>query len=264
MNRTIALLTDFGYQDGFVGVMKGVIHSIYHDANIIDISHDIKSYDIYAANWVLSTGYKYFPPESIFVCVIDPGVGSNRRSILIEADEYYLIGPDNGVFTTIIENSKNVKAIQLDKPEFWLSDISKTFHGRDIFAPVAAYLAKNDSCIETFGTKIRLESLTTLKLTAPVCSKEHIIGTVVYIDHFGNLITDIPADWLVEKNIRINIDTKTIYKISASYIDEPPGHPIAIYGSHGFLEIATNSSNAAKDLNRKIGQKIHIDILDDI
>lgn len=198
MGRTIAILTDFGNKDHYTGVMKGVIRGISPFADMIDISNEVAAGDIRSAAFILESSYKYFPQNTVFLCVIDPGVGNNRRAIAVESDNRFFVAPDNGLLTPVILSSKNFKAVSLTNPVFQLSQVSSTFHGRDIFAPAAAYISKKVE-LEEFGEKIEKDSLIILDNYSAKIEDNTISGNIVHTDTYGNLITDIPSEWVIKK-----------------------------------------------------------------
>ncbi len=197
----ITLLTDFGLKDGYPAVMKGVIWKIAPGVQIADISHEISPQDIFGAAVLLDRSYRYFPEETIHVTVVDPGVGTLRRAIAAQIGPYYFIAPDNGLLTPIIEeaesNSLPTKFINLNRSAYWLPSVSNTFHGRDIFAPVAAYLAAGAN-FKSLGTLIN--DPVRLKIPRPRPSKTGWFGQVIYIDHFGNLSTNLSSDLIPEQS----------------------------------------------------------------
>ncbi|HYA13502.1 MAG TPA: SAM-dependent chlorinase/fluorinase, partial [Syntrophales bacterium] len=190
-DRLITLLTDFGLQDNYVGVMKGVISRINPDLNIIDITHDIPPQNLDAANFCLMTAYPYFPSGTIHVAVVDPGVGTQRRAVAIELLTGFLVGPDNGIFTGVLDHEKITAAVELTNPEYWLKpESSATFHGRDIFAPVSARLAAGTPLLK-LGMEIDPLTLTRLDLPGCTRSDDVITGYIQYIDRFGTMVTNI-------------------------------------------------------------------------
>ena len=254
----ITLITDFGDIDPFVGIMKGVILSICPEAHIIDISHNISPHNILAANWILRCSYHYFPKGTIHLCVVDPGVGSLRKPILLETSNYFFIGPDNGMFNVILEQEIITNAIELTEEKYWLKNISKTFHGREIFAPVAAHLANKLSPLK-LGRQINLKDLSRLP-TLNLTKKENgYIGIVQYIDRFGNLITNIPDAYLTQK-ISGGIKDNDFYGLTSSYSEGEKNKLFAIIGSHGFLEIAVNKGSAAKLIGASIGDEVKVNL----
>jgi len=282
---TIALLTDFGTKDYFVGATKGAILSVNENAKIVDITHEIPPQDILSASFTLRACYKNFPKKTIFVAVVDPGVGSNRRAILIETADYYFIAPDNGLLSFVFDKggsprvSKGAKktysnigaesdksplltrglpplgfrVFELTNEKFFAEKISRTFHGRDVFAPVAAHLSKGVKLNE-FGAEtkdfIHFDTANPRKVSA-----NKIEAEIIHIDHFGNLITnlkgkDLPASFSLE------IGGKIIYKMQDFFAEAETGEVFMILGSAGFLEVAAFRDSVANLLNAKVGQKI--------
>jgi S-adenosylmethionine hydrolase len=255
----IALLTDFGTADYFVGAMKGAILSINPNAKIVDITHEIPPQDVRSAAFTLRACYKDFPEKTIFVAVVDPGVGSTRKAILVESENYYFIAPDNGLLSFVIDDSAlaNARAsvIELTNKKYFAEKVSSTFHGRDIFAPVAAHLSNGVEPNE-FGT--RIEDFIRFETAAPRrISDEKIEAEIIHIDRFGNLITNLTPEDLPDK-FSIEINGKTIDKLQNFYAQAAKDELFMIAGSAGFLEIAASQNSAAKILNIKAGQKIKI------
>ncbi|MDD2889163.1 MAG: SAM-dependent chlorinase/fluorinase [bacterium] len=244
---TIAILTDFGLEDTYTAIMKGVMLKINPELRFVDITHSIPQGDIKKAAFRLFTAYKYFPANTIFLVVVDPGVGTKRLPIIIKTNDYYFVGPDNGIFSWIYtyERCKVYSIKPIPK------NISNTFHGKDIFAPVAAKLSKGIK-ITQLGEE--LKQWTFFKIPAPQKSKDTIEGEIIDIDGFGNLITNIESAKL-SKKVKITIKGLTIIGIEKSYTGV---YPIAIKGSAGFLEISLPNGNCAKKLKARIGTKICI------
>jgi hypothetical protein len=240
MNPIITLTTDFGLKDHYIGAMKGVILSINPAAMITDITHEIPSFDFFKGALTLRNFYRYFPLGTIHVVVVDPGVGSKRKPIAVEADGNIFVGPDNGVFTFIYRQSRSYSVHEIKNPRHILSDISFTFQGRDIFAPVAAHLSLGVSVGE-LGKRLRKP--VELPIKEPEVRRDEIIGEIIYIDSFGNLVTNIPAE-LVKSGSRICIGEKIIKGLSKSYANVPKGKLLAVVGSSGFLEISVNLGRA--------------------
>ncbi|MFX1297384.1 MAG: S-adenosyl-l-methionine hydroxide adenosyltransferase family protein, partial [Promethearchaeota archaeon] len=184
----ITLLTDFGEKDPYVGEMKGVILSICPNAKIIDLSHDIEKHNIYEGSFFLYSTAKYYPKHTIHLVVIDPGVGSERKSLVIQSKNYYFVGPDNGVLSLAALDNKIQKVIEINNPSYFLKPVSDTFHGRDIFAPIAAHLA-NNTTPEKFGSLT--QTWIQIKIPEVLIKKNEIIGEIIHIDRFGNLVTNI-------------------------------------------------------------------------
>jgi S-adenosyl-L-methionine hydrolase (adenosine-forming) len=252
---TIALITDFGSVDGFVGTMKGVIASIAPRARIIDISHESIPHQSDHAAFILWSSYKYFSEKSVFVVIVDPGVGTERRIILIEdgGGKKYIV-PENGILRFIIPELQNPKAYHINNPEYWLSDVSSTFHGRDIFAPVAAHLVNGVPC-DRLGTGIEL-SIPESPFVDIDFSPVEKQGKIVYSDRFGNLITNFrptekPPDLL--DNFSIDIGDRTIGSLKRTYGYGEYGELIAVIGSSGLIEIAVRNSSARQMLGLRIG-----------
>ncbi|MEN6319271.1 MAG: SAM-dependent chlorinase/fluorinase [Syntrophaceae bacterium] len=246
-NRLITLLTDFGLKDNYVGVMKGVIARIHHDLNVIDISHEIPPHNLDAANFCLMTAYPYFPPGTVHVAVVDPEVGTKRRAVAIELASGFLIGPDNGIFTSLLNCETIIAAVELINPEYRLQHSqSATFHGRDIFAPAGAYLAMKTPILK-LGRKLNPETLIRLDLPVNVETDSEIVGYIQYIDRFGNLITTVPGASVKDRQWYVTVGDQNIpgYK---TYSDTQQGSLLALEGSHGFIEIAMNGGSAQSAL----------------
>ena len=253
----ITLTTDFGLADSYVGVMKGVILRIAAQAQLIDITHLVPPQDVRAAMTILQSVLPYFPPTAIHLVVVDPGVGSQRRPIAIRASQGVFVGPDNGVFTPVIAaatSSSPPTILHLDNPAYWLPAISRTFHGRDIFAPVAAHLAAGTP-FEAVGAPIHDPIM--LPLSEPQrLSGGSIRGQIITIDHFGNLVSDVPAAWLAGRRWRFRIAGQQIGDLSQAYAAVEPGQLVALIGSSGQLEIAMRNGNAARQLGLRVGEPI--------
>ena len=261
MGAIITLTTDFGLIDGYVAAVKGVILSINPQATLIDITHQIPPQNINQAAFVLSTVYNYFPPQTVHLVIIDPGVGTKRRAIILKTSQYYFIAPDNGVLSYIIRKysteldiNSGLAAVAITNPKYWCSPVSHTFHGRGIFAPVAAHLSLGVPMKE-FGEPI--SSIDILPLAEPhIASDGSLIGNVIHIDSFGNLITNIEETGLPEGELIILIGNYTIRGLSRTYVE---GRKlVALIGSSGYLEIALREGNAAIYCGAKIGSEVAI------
>lgn len=262
MKRVITLLTDFGVQDGYVGTMKGVIHTINPRASVVDLSHEVSPHDILEAAYILYSAYRYFPAGTVHLIVVDPGVGSPRRIVGMMADDYIFIAPDNGVLTFIIQRADVKEIFEITNEKYFLKPISDTFHGRDIFAPVAAHLSKGVALAKLGG---RIGGIKKLKIVKPRVTKEGFCGEVIHIDRFGNLITNIDRKLLEEFKVQISkfkvkVGTEVIFGISKSYADVETGKFLAIFGSSGFLEISVSQGNASKVLGVERGQKVEVQL----
>lgn len=258
MSRLITLLTDFGTQDVFVGVMKGVIRSLAPDAEVIDLTHHVPPQDIHAGAFLLKTAHKYFPPGTIHLAVVDPGVGSARRPIAAQIGEFFYVCPDNGLLSYVLSEDTLTQAVILDNEQYHRPQVSRTFHGRDIFAPVAAHLA-NGVSLETLGTLI--DMLATFPLSQPAASADTLICHVLATDVFGNVFLDLAEDMATEFKIRfksIEVSGTVISSLSNSYSDVSIGEPLALFGSSGHLEIAVRDGNAREQLGIKVGDMVKI------
>lgn len=239
----ITLLTDFGDRDVYVGVMKGVMAQIAPSARTIDLTHQIPPQNLEAARFALSNAYPYFPPDTVHVAVVDPGVGSIRRGVAIKFSRGLVVCPDNGICSGIIELDSPIAAVELTNTEYWrVPNPSNTFHGRDIFAPVGAHLA-NGVSLNKLGRAIDPQSLMRLSLPPIIADEEKIEGCIQYIDRFGNLVTNIPEDLVRDKSWQMTID-KIEISSGSTYSDVATGQAITIIGSHGWVEIAVNGGNA--------------------
>ncbi len=262
MRRIIALITDFGESDYFVGSMKGVILSINQDVEIVDITHNITPFDIFEAGFVLRSSFQYFPQKTIFITVVDPEVGSKRKILLAYYKNYFFIAPDNGILSLIMDKNEESTVISVTSSHYFLPEISNTFHGRDIMAPVSAWLSKGIN-IYSFGEPYT--DWIRLKFPEPRKIDEGIYeGEIIHIDRFGNLITNIPSSILESeissnrKNLRVEIGGKRIEKFVKSYSDGSVGEPVLIIGSSDFLEIGTFLQSAERILKVKKGDKLRL------
>lgn len=251
----IALLTDFGTKDYFVAAMKGVVLSINEEAKIVDITHEIEPQNIKSAGFTLASVYQNFPPKTIFVSVVDPGVGSNRRAILVETDKYFFVAPDNGLLSFIFQREQDFQVFELTDPRFFLPNVSKTFHGRDVFAPVGAWLSKGIEPKE-FGSKIndfiKFENIKPKHISVNLLESE-----IIHIDRFGNLITNLKRED-VENDFTIEINGKIIEKLLDFYAEAEPDEIFAIFGSADYLEIVAYQNSAQDLLKVKTGEKIKV------
>lgn len=252
----ITLLTDFGLQDVYVGVMKGVITAIAPQIKIVDLTHQIPPQDLLSARFALLNAYSYFPAGTVHVAVVDPGVGSQRRGVAIQFPGGFLVGADNGLFSGVLSVVPAIAAVELNNPDYWrTNNPSTTFHGRDIFASVGAHLASGVD-LKDLGTAIAVDSLVQLSIPEIIVQQDRIVGCVQYIDVFGNLITNIPSDYL-SSNSKVFIKQQLI-TFGNTYSDSKDGKLIALVGSHGYLEIAVNCGNAQEKLGLRVGEKVFI------
>jgi S-adenosylmethionine hydrolase len=260
----ISLTTDFGFSDYFVGALKGIILADNPIARIVDITHDIPVQDIEVAAFTLLCCYSTFPKNTIHLAVVDPGVGSSRRPIVVRAADYYFVGPDNGVFSYIIDLQQKHQTIHVTAAEFFRQPVSSTFHGRDVFAPVAAALSLGTK-LSALGQRIDDEvRLAPLSLVPD--KKGRLKARILHIDRFGNCITnvtrkDLPSER--ESRVRLKIKGKTVKSFRAFYGEENKNRkePFAIWGSAGFLEISITNASAASHLGVKRGDLVTVEQL---
>ncbi len=278
MGGTIAMLTDFGTSDNYVGMMKAVIGSIAPDTRIIDISHNIAPQHVREGAFALLNAHTYFPTGTVFLVVIDPGVGTTRTPIAAQAGDYTFVAPDNGVLSYALSQFDSYHVISLTDTDYHRQPVSHTFHGRDIFAPVAAHISAGIA-IETIGEP----QSGIMQLPRPYLSIEEntIIGEVIHIDHFGNIISSIgtirwnaedrltltpifdannPPVRILADETSIQAGQHTINRLHLTYGEVPRGELVALVGSNGFLEIAVNQGSASERLDVRIGDRIQLHI----
>jgi len=258
----ITLLTDFGASDVFVGSMKGVILGINPLAHIVDLTHDVPAHNVRAAAYLLQSAARYFPPGTIHVAVVDPGVGSERRPLLAFAMEQYFIAPDNGLLSGILASGMDVEIRELTNKQYFLGPIGSTFHGRDAFAPVAAWLSRGEP-IETFGTEV--ENIIRFEIARARQESDRLLGEVQHIDRFGNLITNISREDLVsfvgaDQLIRVQVrmaDTR-IGGLLRFYADAPSGALAALINSDGWLELFCHQARATDVVGAKMNEPVEV------
>lgn len=256
----ITLLTDFGNQDGFAGIMKGVIWRISPQVQIADLTHEISPQNVLQAALILAQAVPFFPPETIHVAVVDPGVGTARRALGISSGSQYFIGPDNGIFTAVFELSETkgskTEIYHLDAPEFWLPKVSRSFHGRDIFAPVAAHLA-NGRSLADMGT--RVEDPVRLAIPQPQKTENGWLGQIVAIDHFGNLISNLKKEHISKpQHSKVIISQVKIHGLVNSYGERPSGELIAMIDSSENLSVSVVNGSAAERLKARVGDPVSV------
>lgn len=252
--KLITLTTDFGLRDWFVGTMKGVILSINPRATIVDLTHEIAPGDIRGGAFALAAGYRFFPKGTVHVAVVDPGVGSERRAFAVQTADYTFIGPDNGVlsFALARETILSVRAIR--NPTLFRMPVSQTFQGRDIFAPVAAFLSRNGS-LGKVGPRVK--NFIRLAWPSPRLLHRALRGEVVCVDRFGNAITNISAARVRSmRSAVLFVRNKRVCRLAEFYQAVPPGKPLALIGSSGLLEVAINGGSAADALGLKVGTPV--------
>jgi S-adenosylmethionine hydrolase len=260
-NSVITLLTDFGTKDHYVASMKGAILTINPRCTLIDITHHVSRHDIKEGAFLLANAYSPFPKGTIHLSVVDPGVGGPRKPILIVTKNYFFVGPDNGLFTLVLKKEKVRKVVALINPKFSLSQISPTFHGRDLFAPAAAYLSLGVKP-EAFGPK--LDSWVELDFGKPRISGGKLLGEILHIDDFGNLINNINEEQLFhfvkDRFFVIRIGKRNIKGLKKGYWEGKRNEPMALIGSGGLLEISVKDGNAEKMLGVRKGDRVTIEI----
>jgi S-adenosyl-L-methionine hydrolase (adenosine-forming) len=240
MAPPVTLLTDFGTRDGYVAAMRGIIAALAPNAVVDDASHDIPPGDVRAAAFALSRYWKRYPNGTVHVVVVDPGVGSQRRALAINADDRFLVGPDNGVLSQVIRAASYCRIVHITRAEFLPDEVSATFHGRDIFAPVAAQLARGGQ-IDSLGPTVSDPVM--LELPMAVASERRVRGEIVYVDRFGNLISNIPAVLLID-GLEVKLEGHSVGTVRRTYSEANSGDPLAIVNSDGVLEIAVRDGRA--------------------
>jgi len=258
----ITLTTDFGLKDPYAAEMKAVILGISPNAVIIDITHEVAKFNVRMGAYVLSSAAPYFPRGTIHVAVVDPGVGTQRRPILIQTKQGFFVGPDNGILVMATENQGIKRIYEITNPKFMLSKVSSTFHGRDVFAPAAAHLAGRVNPAE-FGPEIH--EITKPEFAKVTKRKNVLFGEVLHVDNFGNIITNVRETELARIRVkeRVNVelpDHKLKLKFCRAYADAKPQEPLALIGSHSYLEIAMNQGDAAAKFNTKAGDKVTVSL----
>jgi len=257
---TITLTTDFGLNDHFVGTLKGVILNIVPDANIVDICHSVQAFDILDGALALAQSYAYFPPRTVHLVVVDPGVGSARRPIIAASELHNFVAPDNGVLSLMYAREQRLSVRHITADHYFLQPVSNTFHGRDIFAPVAAYLAKGVDQ-EKFGEEVSDYVRFNAPKPKPIDATS-VRGVVLRVDRFGNLITnftpqDAPA--LFQANVppfKMVVGKREVTSMRTNYAEGAPGELFAIVGSMGFIEIAANRGSAAQTTGAAKGSEV--------
>jgi hypothetical protein len=258
MRLVIAFLTDFGTQDHYAGTMKGVVLGICPDATLVDVTHEIPPHDVMAGALELAATYKYFPTGTIFVVVVDPGVGSARRGLAADTGDYRFVAPDNGVLTAVLRETPAKKIVELTERRYARPTVSRTFEGRDRFAPAAAWLAKG---IQLAALGRPVSEIQRLELQAPELVGDSIHGTVVRVDRFGNLVTNIDrklVERLGQEGIAIDAAGKAVGRLVATYAELPLDGVGALFGSTDHLELAAPSASAAERLGLTRGAVITV------
>jgi S-adenosylmethionine hydrolase len=255
----ITLLTDFGTKDHYVASMKGVILKINPRCRMIDVTHQVPPHDIQEAAFVLANAYSYFPKGTVHLAVVDPGVGGARKPLLLVTQNYFFVGPDNGLFTFVAQREKVKQAVVLTKKKYFLSKVSTTFHGRDIFAPVAAHLSQG---VKPSALGNKIDSLLCLGFERPFIKEGKLFGEILHVDTFGNLVSNLDEKALIRFTrghpFVVHVGRKFIPGPKQGYWEGKKGEPIALLGSGGFLEISVREGNAQERLSVKRGDPIVI------
>jgi S-adenosyl-L-methionine hydrolase (adenosine-forming) len=244
--------------DHLVGTLKGVILKICPDATIVDITHNVASYDLLDGALAIGSSYFYFPARTIHVVVVDPGVGTARRPLLVSGETQYFVAPDNGVLSLVYEREKSLLARHANVSHYYLEPVSRTFQGRDVFAPIAAWLAKGAQA-SAMGEEIT--DYKKFAMPKPKTADGGLQGVVLRVDSFGNLITNfrpenLPAAALESGTVRIEVGSQAVTKLVGTFAEGAPGEAFAYLGSNGFIEIGVNRGNAAKSLAAGRGAKV--------
>ena len=260
--RIVTFTTDFGLNDPFVGIMHGVVLNIHPETSLVDISHAVASYDLFDGAWTIAQAYRFFPPRTVHVVVIDPGVGGTRRPIIVETDDYVFVAPDNGVLSLVEMREPKFTVRHVTAERYFLQPVSRTFHGRDVFSPVAGWLSKGVTPAE-FGPEISDYARLTLP-TVERIGENSLRGVVLKVDKFGNLVTNIgeqEASGLFTATppaVSILIAGQTITRVCHSYAEGGEDEFFAIVGSSGYLEIAARQASAAEKLASGVGTPVGV------
>ncbi len=262
-SRTIITLsTDFGLDDPYVGVMKGVILGINPEVHLVDLTHALSHHRLTEAAFILDSAFPYFPQGTIHLAVVDPGVGGDRRLMAIQDKDGFWVGPDNGLFSLVLKNHPVAELFHLTNEAFFLETVSHTFHGRDILAPAAAHLSLG---VSPFEIGKPLSDPLILDIPDPEIKNNHIVGRVLWADHFGNLITNISQKMLLTirpgSELRIFIGPYEISKIQQNYTQSPKAHLLALIGSSGYLEIACSLGRASDLIDFKAGEGLKVEVV---
>jgi S-adenosylmethionine hydrolase len=268
-------LTDFGYEDFFVASLKGVIAQINPRARVVDITHHVPSFNVVSGSFMLYAAYRYFPPKTIFLAVVDPGVGSSRKIVCAESEKYFFIGPDNGVLSMALDAETVMQIREVKEKEYFMPHLTSTFEARDKMAPVAAWLSKGTPC-EKFGPKI--VTYNKLDMRKPKGEGNNIVARILHIDKFGNMITNIPAEMLTQKWIRSGGQRIRLRLVRGSESESPElsgmdirfrktyeeaekGEVLCLSGSLGFVEIAIREGAASERLKANVGDGIVLSVI---
>ncbi|MEM2970844.1 MAG: SAM-dependent chlorinase/fluorinase [Candidatus Bathyarchaeia archaeon] len=256
----ITLTTDFGLKDPYVAEIKAVILGISPNTTIVDITHNVEKFNVRMGAYILACASQYFPKGTIHVAVVDPNVGTERRAVLVQTEHAFYIGPDNGVLALTLKNQKIKHVYEIKNKQFMMPKISNTFHGRDVFAPVAAHLA-NGTPSEKFGPEIG--EIVTPRFARVVRRRDVLVGEVLHVDDFGNVITNFGEKELKRVDVKDAVEVelrnaRLRLRFCRFYAEVEPQKPLALIGSHNFLEIAVNQGDAAENFKIKAGDKVKL------
>ncbi len=257
----VTLITDFGTADGYAGAMKGVLLSLNRQVTVVDITHDVPPQDVAAGAFTALVACPYYPPGTVHILVVDPGVGSERRILAAQIGEWWFIAPDNGLLTHLMDRHQVAAVYALTEPRFWRPVVSNTFHGRDIMAPVAAHLTLGVAA-EALGPQVDAATLVRLPLAPPQAGPNRLCGSVIHVDRFGNLISNLPGAWLQQAppapaTVWIKPPGCAV-PLQRTYADVEPGQALALVDSAGLLEVAVRNGSAAAALRAGRGATIEV------
>jgi S-adenosylmethionine hydrolase len=254
--RVVTLTTDFGSTDGYAGAVKGVLLTEAPELSLVDVTHEVRPGDVLQAAWILATTWRHFPQQTTHLAVVDPDVGSGRKPLAIAADGHFFVGPDNGLFTLVVDAARSLRAVELTNRSLWRQPPSPVFHGRDIFAPVAAALARGVP-LEDVGHEI--EAVQALPRAKPRRGPGgELTAHIVHIDRFGNCVTDVRAEDLPPGDLRLRHGAHTIEELVHYYAEAPAGRVVALINSSGYVELALRGGSAEQQLEARRGDEILI------
>jgi S-adenosylmethionine hydrolase len=260
-NAIITLTTDYGTNDHLVGTLKGVILKINPEVTIVDITHNVAAYDLLDGALAIGSAFAYFPPRTIHVVIVDPGVGTERRPLLVTGDNQYFVAPDNGVLSLVYERDPSVVVRHANVEHYYLQPLSKTFHGRDIFAPVAAWLSKNG---QTASMGDEIQDYKRFTMPRPKATDGALKGIVMRVDSYGNLVTNFRPEDLAEDvrqhgQVKFQVGTHPVSRLVETFALGKAGEPVAYVGSSGYIEIAVNKGNASRHLTIARGAPVTLE-----
>lgn len=269
-SQLITFTSDFGTRDGYAAIVKGVISSLNSNARVIDLSHEVEPWNVGEAAWIIYNAYKYFPKGTVHLVVVDPEVGSGQRRLLLSDGHHFFVGPDSGVFTHLIRDpsgglydgestarERRWEAYELTEQSYWLPAVSTSFHARDLFGPVAAHLANGES-LDSFGSKLDINSLNYLSVSILEQSNGQLAGEILYIDRFGNLITNIPSN-MVPEGSQCFVKDDCAGSLANTYSSKKSGDVVAFRGSHGFIEVAVYQGRANLNLDASTRDRVRVE-----